>query len=252
MEHQNDALEINLLDLFKHLKKRVWIILLAFVLFTFGGYINSAFLKTPQYTAHTQMYILNRTNEGQVVYNDFVVSTYVHNDYKELILGQNVTKAVIEKLDLTDLSPAGLAAKISVTAPENTRIMQISVNDPNPQRAAEIANAVREEAAIQIKNIMEVDAVKLVYAADVPQAPSSPNVARDTLLAAAIGVVLSVLVISVIYLLDDTIRTEEDVEKRLGLSVLGVIPIVPAADTPQKKPAPQRSAPAPAAAHNEN
>ena len=80
---------------------------------------------------------------------------------------------------------------------------------------------------MQIKNIMEVDAVKLVYTADVPKAPSSPNVARDTVLSAVIGVVLSVAVLSVIYLLDDTIRTEEDVEKRLGLNVLGVIPAVP-------------------------
>lgn len=246
MEHQNDILELNLLDLFKYLKKRVWIILLAFVLFTMGGYVNSAFLKTPQYTAHTQMYVLNRGSTDQVVYNDFVVSTYVLNDYKELILGQNVTKAVIEKLGLENMSPAGLASKISVTAPENTRIMQISVQDANPLRASKIANAVREEAAAQIKEIMEVDAVKLVYAADVPLAPSSPNVTRDTLLAAVIGVVLSVFVLSVIYLLDDTIRTEEDVEKRLGLNVLGVIPIVPTADTVAKKPAPQKSVPAPA------
>ena len=252
MEHQNDALEINLLDLFKHLKKRIWIILLAFVLFTLGGYINSAFLKTPQYTAHTQMYILNRANEGQVVYNDLVVSSYMLNDYVELTLGQNVTQAVIEKLELEDITPAGLAAKISVTAPENTRIMQISVNDANPLLAAEIANAVREEAAIQIKEIMEVDAVKLVFAAEVPKAPSSPNVLRDTILAAAIGIALSVFVISVIYLLDDTIRTEEDVEKRLGLNVLGVIPIVSSSDTAQKKTAPLRSAPASAVTNSEN
>lgn len=245
MEHQNDTLELNLLDLFKYLKKRIWIILIALVLFTMGGYINSAFLKTPMYTAHTQMYILNRANEGQVVYNDLVVSSYMLNDYKELTLGQNVTQAVINKLDLENISPAGLAAKISVTAPENTRIMQISVDDPDPARAAEIANAVREEAAVQIKEIMEVDAVKLVYAAEVPKAPSSPNVARDTLLAAAIGVVLAVFVLAVIYLVDDTIRTEEDVEKRLGLNVLGVIPTVPDTDTaPTKKPVSPRLAPA--------
>ena len=149
------------------------------------------------------------------------------------------------------MSPETLADKISVSSPENTRIMQISVTDTNPLRAAEIANAVREESAIQIKEIMEVDSVKLVYAADVPTVPSSPNVARDTLLAAVIGVVLAVVVLSVIHLLDDTIRTEEDVENRLGLNVLGMIPLDPTAENTVKRSAPAKPAPvAPVVTHN--
>lgn len=251
MDQQTGMLEINLLDLFKYLKKRIWIILVALVLFALGGYVNSAFLKAPQYTTHTQMYVLNRASNDKVVYSDFQTSTYVMNDYKGLILGQNVTKAVIEKLGLENITPTGLANKITVSSPESTRIMQISVTDTDPQRAAAIANAVREEAALQIKEIMEVDAVKLVYSADVPQVPSSPNVSKDTLLAAVIGLALSVIVLSVIHLMDDTIRTEEDVEKRLGLSVLGMIPTVaPAAGSAVKKPsAPKvgQTAPAPKA-----
>ena len=236
MDQQKETIEIDLLGLVVYLKKRLWIIAIVLLLFTIGGYVNSAFLKTPQYTAYTQIYVLNRANDDKVVYSDFQMSNYVLNDYKALILGQNVTKAVISKLDLANMTPGGLAGKISVTSPESTRILQISVTDANPIRAAEIANSVREEAAVQIKSIMEVDAVKLVYSADIPKAPSSPNVTKDTVLAALIGLALVVGVLSVIYLLDDTIRTEEDVEKWLGISVLGVVPVVenPAGSQPKK------------------
>lgn len=225
MDHQTEKTEVDLLGLVLYLKKRLWIILIALVLFTFGGYVKSAFLTTPMYTATTQMYVLNRANDDRVVASDFQTSTYVLYDYKVLISGQNVTKEVIADLGLQNTSPTGLSNRITVTSPENTRILQISISDSDPVRAAALANAVREEAAVQIKEIMEVDAVKLVYAAEIPSAPSSPNVGQDTFLAAVLGAVISVTILSVIYLMDDTIRTEEDVEKWLGISVLGVIPL---------------------------
>ena len=224
MENKNDELEIDLLGLLLYLKKKLWIIVAVAVLFAIGGFVVSNFFIAPTYTASTRMYVLNRSNETNVVASDFQISTYVLNDYKELIIGRNVTKEVIERLNLTGISPNGLAGKISVSSPTNTRVLQINVTDTDPKRAADIANTVREVAAVQIKDIMDVDAVKMVYAAEVPGGPSAPNVSRNTMLATIVGVALSVVVFAVIYLLDDTIRTEEDVEKRLGLTVMGVIP----------------------------
>ena len=72
---------------------------------------------------------------------------------------------------------------------------------------------------------MDADAVNLVYEAQVPKAPSAPNVMRNTVLAAAVGLILAIAVLTVIFVLDDTIRTEEDVEKYLGLGTMGVIPV---------------------------
>ena len=122
------------------------------------------------------------------------------------------------------MKPQKLANKIHVTSPDNTRVLQISVTDSDPELAASIANTVRQEAVVQLETIMAVDAVNLVYEASVPTAPSSPNVMRNTALAALLGLVGAVAVLSVVFVLDDTIRTEEDVERYLGLSVFGVIP----------------------------
>lgn len=238
MDRQHGTVDIDLLGLVVYFKKRLWLIALVTVIFAFGGYVKSAFLTTPMYTASTQMYVLNRTYDDRVVSADFQISNYMLYDYQGLIAGPNVAKEVIQKLDLKGFTPASLASRISVSALENTRILQIFVTDSNPQRAAEIANAVREEAAIQIKDIMEVDAVKLVYAAEVPKSPSSPNVTSDTLVAGVIGLIAILGILAVIFFLDDTIRTEEDVEKWLGLSVLGVIPSSAELNiaTPTKRP----------------
>lgn len=223
MEKQNE-MEIDLIDLFYYLKKKIWIIVATFVGCMLAGMIYTAAFVDVEYTASTRMYVLNRSSENSVSSSDFSVSNYMINDYEVLITGQNVTKEVIEQLSL-NMTASQLTKMISVEAIDSTRVLQIGVVDTDPQRAADIANCVREVASIQIKQIMDVDAVNLVYEAEVPQQKSGPNLTRNTVLAAALGLIGSIGVLVIIYLLDDTIRTEEDVERYLGLSVLGVIPI---------------------------
>ena len=223
MENQREV-EIDLLGLVYYLKKKIAILLTVTAVFALVSFVISAFFVVPEYTASTRVYVLNRANDQNLASSDFSIANYMIKDYTILITGQNVTDKVVQKLGL-QMSAGALSGKISVTAQENTRVLQISVTDTDPQRAAEIANCVREEAAVQIKSIMDVDAVNLVYEAKVPGAPSSPNVGKNTLLWAAIGLIAAIAVLAAIFMLDDAIRTEEDVERYLGLGTLGIIPI---------------------------
>lgn len=222
MENQNE-IEIDLLDLFYYLKKKLLIIVAVVAVCAVIGMGFTAFFMEPEYTATTRMYVLNRSSETTISSSDYSVSNYMVNDYSVLITGKNVTKKVIDQLGL-DMTVAQLTNKISVSSIDNTRVLQIKVVDTDAQRAADIANAVRETASAQIKEIMDVDAVNLVYEAETPSQKSGPSVMKNTALAALLGMVGVVAVLVVIYILDDTIRTEEDVERYLGLSVLGVIP----------------------------
>ena len=101
MENHND-MELDLLELFHYLKKKLWLIAMALVVFAAIGFAVSQFLMTPKYTASTRMYVLNRTNETNVVYADIQTSTYLLTDYKVLITSENVTKEVISILGLKD------------------------------------------------------------------------------------------------------------------------------------------------------
>ena len=220
---EKDMIEIDLWELFCALKKKIWRILAAGAVCAVLGFLVSTLVLKPQYTASTRAYILNRTNENTIVYADIQTSTYMLYDYQVLITGQNVTREVIRDLEL-GITDAQLASCIEVSSETNTRVLQIDVTYPDPQLAAAIANRVREVAADQIKDFMEVDAVKPVYEAEPPKAPSSPNVGRNTLMAALAGLVLCGGFYTAVFFLDDTIRTEEDVQRFLDLSVLGAIP----------------------------
>ena len=114
---------------------------------------------------------------------------------------------------------------ISVKSADNIRVLQISVRDTEPKRAADIANCVREVASEQIREIVNVEAVDLVYEAKVPQYKLGPSLVKNTALAAIMGMVLCISILTILCVLDDTIRTEENVERYFGLSVLGMVPV---------------------------
>lgn len=223
MEQQEKQIEIDLMGLLSYLKKRIVILLAAVLLFAVLGLLYSALFTTPRYVAETRLYVLNRSSTTSVLGSDYQVSTYMLQDYQILITGKNVTKKVVEQLNL-NMTPNALSSKISVTAPEETRVLQINVTDSDPELAAAIANKVCEVAIQELKRLTDADAVHQVYEAEVPLYSSGPGVKKIVLLTALVGLVFAVGVLTVLFVLDDTIRTEEDVEHYLGLSVLGVIP----------------------------
>ncbi len=224
MMENKQEIEINFVDLILYIRKKIILILVVCILSTALGFVGTKLLIEPKYTAATRVYVLNRSDENMVVYSDYQISTQMLSDYKVLITGRNVTQEVVERLGL-DMDYASLAKKIVVSAPEGTRFVQISVTDTDPARAAEIANMVRQVASVQIRDLMDVDAVNLVYEAEVPNEPSAPNVLKRTVLSAVCGLVVVLAILVFIYLMDDTIRTEEDVNRYLKLSVMGVIPL---------------------------
>ena len=223
MNQHETEIEIDFWALLKHLRKKAGIILAAAVLFVLAGILFSLIFIRPQYTATTRIYVLNRTNENTVVSADFQVSNYMINDYKELIKGRNVTQEVIEDLGLR-MSNNELSQKITVSSPKDTRILQIEVTDPDPAQARQIADAVREVTSTQLMGIMQVDSVTTIYTANLPQTPSSPNVKMNGIIAGLVGLALAIAIYAIVFIADDRIRTEEDVEQHLGLSIMGVIP----------------------------
>lgn len=219
----NDTREIDLLDLFHWLKKRFRLLLAACVISALTGALFTLLFVDVEYKASTRIYVLNRSSDAIIMASDYSVANYLVSDYTVLITGENVTNEVIEQLGLK-MSASQLAKQISVSAIDSTRILQIEVVDTDPKRAADIANCTREISSRQIKEIMDVDAVNLVYEASVPQERSGPNLGKNTVLATFVGFVLTLGVMLIFYAVDDSLRTEEDVERFLGLRVLGVIP----------------------------
>lgn len=236
--NQEDVIEIDLQDLFGLLLHKAWIIILATFAMAVIGFAVSFFLITPQYESTTSIYIsTSKGNENSMTYSDAQLASQLTKDYEELILGRTVLEKVIDEYKL-DESYESLKNRVNVANTSNTRIITITVKDPNPANAQIIANSIRDAAAIHIKDVTDVEAVNVADEANLPEKPCEPSVPKWTLIAAMIGMVLSAAVIVVQYLLDDTIKSSEDIEKYLELSTLGLIPNF---DTVEKKRKPHKT-----------
>ena len=210
-----DEIEINLGEIFALLLHKVWIIILAAVVCGAVGFLYSYFLITPQYQSTTKAYILNKQNSTSVTYSDVQLSTTLSKDYEQLVTSRYVIDETYESL----------VGKVSATNTNDTRIIVITVIDPNPEQAQKVANAVRDLAAQHITQVMDIEAVNVVDSANLPTSPVSPSVPKWTLIGAAIGFIIAVAVVVIQHLLDDSIKSSEDIERYLGISTLALIPM---------------------------
>lgn len=221
----NDIAEIDLLEIISILLNRFWVIFGAALLAAAAGFMISKFVLTPTFESTTKIYILNKSENTTVTYSDVQMGTQLTKDYAELINSRYVLETVIGQLSLPEMEYKDLLKKVSVHTPTDTRIVSITVTDYDPQQAQNIANCIREVAGEHIQNVMDIEAVNVVEEANLPTVKAGPSVVKWTAFGGILGVFLVCAVILIHYLLDDSIKSSEDVEKYLGLSTLALIPI---------------------------
>lgn len=219
-----DEIEIDLGELITALWEKAWIIILTAVVLAGFAFLVTKFFITPKFKSTTSIYVLARQNESTLTTSDLSASTQLTQDYAQLIKSRTVAENVIKNLGL-DISPESLLSKISVDTKTNTRIISISVLDENPEDAMKIANAVRISAANQIQSVTNSEAVNVVDVANLPTKKASPSTTKNCAIAGMAGAVLSSGLILLLHFTNDTIKTSEDVERYLGLSTLGTIPL---------------------------
>lgn len=244
----NDEIEIDLREVFILLISKAWLIVLVGILTALIGFVFSAFLIAPTFESTSKIYILNKQQENTVTYSDVQLGTQLTKDYAQLITSRLVLEKVIEDLKLTEINEEmdyeAMLDKVEVTTPTDTRILSITVTDTDPVMAMEIANSVREAAAVHIKNVMDIEAVNVVETANLPMEKAGPSVMKWTLIGGCIGAFLVMAIVLLIFFMDDTIKNSDDVEKYLGLSTLALIPLdtqAAAAKSGKKKPAKKKA-----------
>lgn len=220
----NDEIVIDLREIWAVISRRLVIIIPVGIIFALAAMLLTKVFITPQYVSTTKMVVLNKQDSNTLTSADMQASTLLTRDYVQLIQNRNVTEGVIAQLGL-NMSHEGLMSKLSVETPTDTRIVSISVRDPDPYMAAEIADAVRDTAAKHIQDVLAIEAVNVAERANIPTRPVSPNVLRNGMMGGVLGILLSLAYFVITYLMNDTIQTSEDIEKYLGISCLGSIPL---------------------------
>lgn len=226
-ENNRNEIEIDLRGLFSAVMNRFAIIILVGILVAGVAFVYTQYFVDQLYVAKTKVYILNKQNEDQqyLTSQDLVLATYLAKDYESLLTTDPVLNEVKKELNL-EQSTSAIASMISVEVEEDTRLMNISVTSTDPKLAKKIADKVREVANERLKEIMDgLEPVRSVDEAKLPTAPSYPNVEKNTMIGFVVGFGVALLVVIILYILDDTIKTPDDIEKHLGVSVLGAIPL---------------------------
>ena len=224
MKEQN-MMQIDVFQLLKILWKRKFLIALVAIVTGVVAFAYSSFIVKPEYTSTTRIYVVNR-NQGDkpgLTNQDLQAGSYLVKDYREIILSQDVLEKVATDLKL-DLPSKGLASKIKVTVPADTRIVSISVTDRAPEEASRIANSLREVAAQKIISVTRVSDVTTLEEARPATSPSSPNIRRNTMIGLLAGAVVMIVTVLLIELLDTRVKRPEDVEDVMQIALLGVVP----------------------------
>ncbi|MEY8733667.1 YveK family protein [Peribacillus frigoritolerans] len=215
---------ISIKDIFKTLKKR-WklIMLLTLIAALISGTI-SYFLLTPVYQSSTQILVNQKESKNQLDSSQIQSNIAVINTYSVIIKSPAILEKVINDLEL-EQSVDQLSHKITITSQENSQVFSLTVQDSNPSKAAEIANAVSGTFQKEIKDIMNVDNVSILAKAEIKENPTpvKPSPLLNIAIAVVVGLMAGVGLAFLLEYMDNTIRDEKDIETLLDLPLLGSI-----------------------------
>lgn len=224
-----DVMTIDLVEVFQVIWQWLWLIVLVALACGTAAYAFSKFVLPEEFESTTKIYVLDKSGAGgtnsQSTYSDLQVGMQLTKDYVELIKSRTVLEAVMKDnhLDQT-YTYEQFAETVNVQTPADTRIVTITVTNHDPALAQKLADDIRKRSGELIIDTMQIDAVNTYEKANYPDRKSAPSCGRWAVVAALIGALAVSAIVIARYLLDDTIKTSDDVEKYLGLSNLALIP----------------------------
>lgn len=216
--------EIDLIELAGHVFKKWWLILLLMVISSGTAFYATKLMVTPIYEASTTVFIGKEAAKiADISMMDLEMGNQLVTDYTELLKTNQVLELVISELSLHAV-PSDLESNLIVSVIKDSRFMRISYQDPNPEMAVKVVDKISDILKVKAEEIVGVKNVVIVDYAKVPTFPVSPNKSKNTAVAGVLGIMTALFVIFVQVMLDNTLKKESDVEKELGLPVLGAIP----------------------------
>lgn len=224
---QRNETEIDIPKLIGVLISKLWIIALAALLAAVAAYVWTSKFVTPMYKSTARVYILNRQNSSATSATDLTSATSIKEDFLILIKSSEVYRQVLDKIGEDPNEYRSLVGKVS-TDNNTSRFVDITITDADPIRAKMLVDAFADVSRVKAKTIMGVEDVTIEEYGTIPVAPSSPSMTKNIILAVLVGIVISCGIIVLLTITNNTIATPEDIEKKTGLSVLGVIPDVSA------------------------
>ena len=219
----NDTVEIDLVELFYFLRHKIAWLILAVIL---GGIIAggiSYYLITPKYEATAKVYMVSASSDSLINLSDLNLGTSLSEDYEEMLRIRPIYEKIAEELQL-DYTYEDFLDLISISTVGNTRVLQITAETTDPEESKDIANLLADNAENYLPDLMETAEPNVAEYAILPDEPSSPNIILNTAVGAIVALVLLAGCFTVKFVMDDTFKSAEDIERVFGSMPLTVIP----------------------------
>lgn len=223
MNNKQEEVEIDLLEIFFLIKKRIWIILAAGLILGGATGIFTHYCIEPTYSSTAKLYILTSSTSITSL-ADIQVGTSLTKDYIQLVQSRPVVEEVISNLKL-NRTYEDVLEQMSFSNPTDTRILVITAEDVDPTLAKDMVDEFVKVAKVNIASIMKTEEPSIVELGYIADKPVSPNLIKNVIIGALVGMFAAVAVILVLYLIDDTVKSSDDIEKYLGLNTLTAIPL---------------------------
>ena len=216
--------EINLKDLFNYFVKKLPIIcFITIVVFLLGLYYLLIF-KQPLYKGETTLILVQDNSNTPMTQTDVTLNQRLVATYSKIVKSRKVINETISRLGL-DLTYDELVSKVSVSSESNTEIMKITVSDRNADNAAALANSIASAFKNEVTDIFNLQNVSTIDRAEVEEDPYNIHTLRDSVIFFVVGLVLAIAVVFVIYYFDTSIKSSEELEEKLNITVLGSVPM---------------------------
>lgn len=218
--------EINLKELFDYFVSKWFIITITGLVFVVAGASYTLFFKTPMYNSYTTM-VLTTNNEKtnqQITSSDITLNKNLVSNYRVIMKSHSILNQVINNLELNTTAEQ-LKKQVNVTTEDDTEIIRISVNSENADSAKDIANEIARVFSNDVARYYSIKNVAIVDYAEKANSPYNISLLKTTVLALLVGIVLASAAIFIMFYFDTTIKSTEEIESKIGLPTLGIVPI---------------------------
>lgn len=216
--------QIDIKKLLLILRKRLWIIAAFTILCTAAIGLISYYILEPEYQTYTTLMIGRPQGYTQEFeYDDLMLNQKLVSTYGEIAKSRIIANELITNLELS-LTYEELSKKIDVTLVKDTEIIKILVKDKDGEAAAQIANEIANVFIKHVARIMNIENIQVIDKAEVPLKPDMPKPFINMMITSVLAIMLSIFSIFAYEYFDNTVKTSADVEKSLGLPVIGIVP----------------------------
>ncbi len=226
IDRDDEEFVIDLVPIFKALRKHIILILAVALLFGATAWIGTHVFVTPTYRTSFRVYVNNSQDTSEkttITSSDLSASRSLANTYAEIINGRTVlTKAA----EMTGIFSGYSAVKnmVNVSTSSTTEIITVSVTTNSPDVSLKLAENIIVMAEEQVAGIVDGSSMRVIDEPYLPTSIYSPHYKRDAVIGAVIGLMLTMLIIALIEILDTRVRNEDSLEERYGIAILGSIP----------------------------